>query len=89
MNSFMDTTLPWPTVKARRNPPSEPPKPVDQRYSWKVIADPSGDFLGRQFQVSDLVAGSKQDTWPENIVFENLRTGERCRYEGKGNMVHE
>ena len=43
---------------------------------WVVVKDPSGDFLGRTFRTYDL-NGARENYWPEGIVFENQRTGER------------
>ena len=51
-------------------------------YPWLVIADPSGDFLGRCFRSLDLNTRYNSH-WPIGIVFENERTGERKRWTGK------
>jgi len=70
------------SLKAQATPPATPAKPVDRRYAWEVIHDPSGDFLGRRFQISDLLAGARQDTWPAGIVFEHVYTKARRKYAG-------
>jgi hypothetical protein len=79
----MDTNLLPPTpLKAQTTSPASPAKPVDRRYAWEVIHDPSGDFLGRRFQISDLLAGARQDTWPIGIIFEHVFTKARRKYTG-------
>jgi hypothetical protein len=49
---------------------------------WLVIEDPSGDFLGGQFQMSDLISSAENFTWPEGIRFLNIKTEEVKIYRG-------
>ena len=43
---------------------------------WLVVADSSGDFLGRSFRAFDL-SGAVHNYWPDGIIFENKKTKER------------
>ena len=46
---------------------------IREKRPWKVIADPSGDFLGRSFRPTDLQF-SDFAYWPTGIVFQNTTT---------------
>lgn len=60
-------------------------------YEWKVIVDPTrfmddpGLFYGRLFRIFDIhVYPGEKPTWPNGIVFQHVRTGEKLTYtQGK------
>lgn len=58
-------------------------KRVPPGYSWRVVRDPSGDFAGRLFRWSDIALPGVNGEppvplpWPEGMIFEHIRTGER------------
>ncbi len=41
---------------------------------WLVTHDPSDTFTNRFFRLSDVRQSAQDCTWPEGIVFRNLRT---------------
>ncbi len=50
------------------------PRALDSYYAWRVVTDPTGAFTG-PFRTIDVVVTGEY--WPEGIVFEHKRTGER------------
>jgi len=61
-------------------------------YDWKVVVDPTrvgydpGCFYGRLFRWTDIAPRRPSDErpWPEGIVFQHMRTGERVRVNASG-----
>lgn len=64
MNARFSGSLPW-AQSARRE------RPAEGAFVWLVVADPSGDFLGRRFRHRDL-----SGEWMQGLVFWNCRSGE-------------
>lgn len=54
---------------------------IDKSRPWLVIEDPSGDFLGRQFQTVDLQFSAENFTWPNGIRFMNVKTEQIKKYQ--------
>lgn len=52
------------------------PREIGRTYAWLVTHDPEHTFTDRLFQLQDLDAGTKMETWPEGISFTNIYTGE-------------
>lgn len=50
------------------------PRPPDPYYVWRVVIDPSRTYTG-PFRTIDVMLTAEY--WPEGIVFEHKRTGER------------
>lgn len=48
----------------------------DPHYVWRVVFDPSRTYTG-PFRTIDLRLTAEVNYWPEGIVFEHKRTGER------------
>lgn len=66
---------------------------IPKGYDWKVVVDPTrvgydpGYFYGRLFRWTDIAPRRPSDerpTWPEGIVFQHTRTGERVRVNASG-----
>jgi hypothetical protein len=56
------------------------PKPYPQNpsyYSWKVIDAPDPFWHERLFRRIDLKESAAAGDWPNGIVFQNIRTGEK------------
>lgn len=49
---------------------------TDPYYVWCVVTDPSDTYTG-PFRTIDVVLTAEVGYWPEGIVFEHKRTGER------------
>jgi hypothetical protein len=56
---------------------------------WKVVEDPSGDFLGNLFRTFDLSYVNAEMHWPTGIVFEHQRTGIKKIWIGNGFTVRQ
>lgn len=52
----------------------------ERNHPWVVVRDPSGDFLGRRFLMTDVEASARMMTWPEGIVFRHKASGEIRAY---------
>jgi hypothetical protein len=55
---------------------------------WKVVADPSGDFLGAFFREDDIEKGTGSG-FERGTVFENIVTHKRVRVTGFAELVEE
>jgi hypothetical protein len=61
---------------------------IDKSRPWLVIEDPSGDFIGRQFQTVDLQSSAENFTWPNGIRFMNIKT-EQIKMYRNGVLLDE
>ena len=56
---------------------------------WKVIEDPSGDFLGSYFRGMDINFKPEKAHWPFGIKFQNQKTGVTKTWNGIGFYTHD
>lgn len=85
------TPAPMPP-RGRLQYPQKPKRPFPrwrERRVWKVIADPSGDFIGGFFRTMDIAYKPELAHWEIGTKFQNTKTGVTKTWNGTGFDVYD
>lgn len=64
------------------------PREIGRTHAWLVVYDPECTFTDRLFQLQDLDAGARSQTWPDGIRFVNIFS-EQCKIYKDGELRDE